>query len=264
MAVIYGGYYDESTDGTSFAVAGFIAPYDSWMDVDWAWRDLLKKWKIEYFKASECVNGLEQFAQYRDDPLDQKSALKVNEWEVLQRAYTDFADVICKNKDRLIGVGATTIVKDFKRIISEDSRAHALFMDKPYYVCMQAALHAPITKMHAENQRRNSAGKLYIKPIFDSNDEYSDIAKIAYEKFREKNARAAAILLPMTYESDVDTPALQAADMLAYEVRKFATNQGLYPEREMRLHMKRLITLIDRVWKLDYDGLRFIIAQQRT
>jgi hypothetical protein len=123
------------------------------------------KWKIEYFKTSECVNGLEQFAQYRDEPLDQKSPLKVNEWEILQRAHTDFAVVICKNKDRLVGVGATTTIKDFQKIISEDSKAHAFFVDKPYYVCMQAAWHAPITKMHAENQKRNSEGKLYIKPI---------------------------------------------------------------------------------------------------
>jgi hypothetical protein len=32
-----------------------------------------------------------------------------------------------------------------------------------------------------------------------------------YEKFREKNTRAATLLLPLNYENDVDTPALQAA-----------------------------------------------------
>src|SRR5271154_4725089 len=168
MAVMYGGYYDESMDDVSFAVAGYIAPYDTWIHLDWAWRDLLKAWNVKYFKASECENGLGEFAQYRDNPTDAKSRLKTHEWEKLQEAKNQFIDAIVKHSDFIQGTGAVTNLKDFNRIISEESEARRLFMDHPYYVCFQAALAAGTKKMYEENLRRAGEGKLYIKPIFDS------------------------------------------------------------------------------------------------
>jgi hypothetical protein len=261
MAVIYGGYYDESADDASFSVAGFIAPYDTWIHLDWAWSDLVKVWKVKYFKASECVNGLGEFAQYRDNPLDVKSRLKAHEWKKLQEAYTQFSDIILKHADYLRGSGAVTYFEDFQKLIKEDPKAHALFMDHPYYVCLQAALHASTDKMYEANATRLGENKLYIKPIFDSHEEFSDIARIAYEKFRVKNTRAATVLLPLDYADDIDTPALQAADMLAYEARKHATN--LEHSKEMRPQMQRLLRVVETVKRLDYPTLKLIVDNQR-
>lgn len=263
MAVVYGGYYDESGDDATFAVAGFMAPYETWIHLDWAWRDLVKEWKIEYFKASECVNGLEQFAQYRDNPLDVKSRLKTHEWEKLQIAYRQFGDLIRKHSHYLMGYGAVAYLKDFRRIVAEDPKALALFMDHPYYVCLQAALHASTERMFEENKNRLFENKLYIKPIFDSHEEFSTKAKIAYDKFREKNKRAGTLLLPLNYEDDVDTPALQAADMFAYEARKHGTNLERHPERDMRPEMERLLPFVDKVKRLDYATLKLLVAHQR-
>jgi Protein of unknown function (DUF3800) len=263
MAVYYGGYYDESGDDATFAVAGFIAPYDTWVHLDWAWRDLLKVWNVDYFKASECVNGLEQFAQYRDNPLDVRSRLKSHEWEKLQQAYKQFGGLILKHSDYLRGSGAVAYLKDFQRIIAEDPKAHALFMDHPYYLCLQAALHASTDRVFEENVKRSSDDKIYIKPIFDSHEEYSNIAKIAYEKFREKNKRAATVLLPLDYEDDISTPALQVADMFAYEARKHGTNLERSPEKEMRPEMERLLPIVEKVKRLDYATLKLIVANQR-
>jgi hypothetical protein len=263
MAVMYGGYYDESMDDVSFAVAGYIAPYDTWIHLDWAWRDLLKAWKIKYFKASECENGLGEFAQYRDNPADVKSRLKTHEWERLQEAKNQFIDAIVKHSDFIQGAGAATILKDFNRIISEEPEARRLFREHPYYVCFQGALAASTKKMYEENSRRATEGKLYIKPIFDSHKDFSDIARIAYERFREINTRAATILLPIGYEDDIDTPALQAADMLAYEMRKYMTKVVQNPERPIRKQLERLTPTVERVFKLDYNTLKVILVNQR-
>lgn len=113
------------------------------------------------------------------------------------------------------------------------------------------------------NATRTEENKLYIKPIFDSHEEFSGIAKIAYEKFRRKNTRAATVLLPMHYEDDIDTPALQAADMLAYEARKHATNLERNPSQQMRPQMQRLLRVVETVKRLDYPTLKLIIANQR-
>jgi hypothetical protein len=137
-------------------------------------------------------------------------------------------------------------------------------MDHPYYLCLQAALHAPTKKMFKANLRRPKETKLYIKPIFDSHEEFSGIARLAYGKFLEKNTRAATLLLPLNYADDVDTPALQAADMLAYETRKYATNQERSPTQPMRPQLQKLLGLIETVFKLDYNSLKLIIAKQRS
>jgi|HubBroStandDraft_6_1064221.scaffolds.fasta_scaffold387893_1 hypothetical protein len=263
MAVIYAGYYDESSDDVSFSVAGFIGPMQSWIHLDWAWRDLLTKWNVKYFKASECVQGLEQFAQYRDDPLNVKAPLKTHEWEKLQGAYSDFGNAILKHSDYLIGAGATVPWSDFKRVIGESAKARTYLLDHPYYICLQAVLHAATVNMVEENKVRSENSRLYIKPIFDSHEEFAEIARIAYEKFREKNKRAGAVLLPLRYEDDIDTPALQVADMLAYEGRKFSSNKTRAPDRDMREGLKRLLPVIDKIKGLNYDILKLIVDQQR-
>ena len=263
MAVIYGGYFDESGDDVSFCVAGFIAPYDTWVHLDWAWRDLLKVWKINYFKTSECVNGLGEFAQYRDDPGDLKSRLKTHEWQRLQDSYTQFSDAICKHYEYIRGSGAVAYLADFQRIISEDAKARSLFMDHLYYLCLQAALHAATDKVYEVNLQRSEDDKLYINPIFDAQREFSTVAKIAYEKFRQKNKRAGSILLPLNYEDDVDTPALQAADMLTYEAQKHGTNLEKNPAQAIRPQLQKLLRIIDKVKRLDYPTLKLIVANQR-
>jgi hypothetical protein len=263
MAVIYAGYYDESSDDLSFSVAGFIGPMRSWVHLDWAWRDLLAKWSVKYFKASECVQGLGQFAQYRDDPLNVKARLKTHEWEKLQAAYIDFGDAILEHSDYLIGGGATVPWSDFEKIIGESAKARTYLLDHPYYICLQATLHAATVNMVEENKSRSEDGRLYIKPVFDSHEEYAEIARIAYEKFTEKNKTAGTVLLPLRYDDDIDTPALQAADMLAYEGRKFSSNKARTPERDMREGLKRLLPVVDKIKDLNYDILKLIIDHQR-
>jgi hypothetical protein len=262
MGVMYAGYFDESSDDLSFSVAGFIGPMQSWIHLDWEWRDLLKKWNIKYFKASECVQGLEQFAQYRDDPENVKSPLKTHEWQKLRASYIEFGDAILRNSDYLIGVGATVPWADFKRIIAESSKARTYLLNHPYYICLQATLHAATPNMFEENKARTEDGKLYIKPVFDSHEEYAEIARIAYEKFRAKNQRAGTVLMPLVYEDDIETPYLQVADMLAYEARKFSSNKARTPERDMRDGLKRLLPVIDKIKDLNYDVLKLIVDNQ--
>jgi len=260
--VIYGGYYDESGDGCSFAVAGYAASYLTWVHLDWEWRDLLELWKIKYFKASECESGLGEFAQYRDDPRNLKADLEPHERERLREAKTRFVDAICKHFDDLRGVGAVVSVKDFDRIISEDAVARSLFMDHPYFVCLQAALVAATTPMRKANETRPKDDQVYLKPIFDSHEEYSTIAKVAYNKFLMKNPLSARILLPLNYDDDISTSALQVADMLAYEARKEMTKRIRHPERDTRVPMARLIPGIEKIFKLDFASLRTIIDNQ--
>lgn len=264
VIVIYGAYYDESEVGTSFSLAGFSAAYDTWVHLDWAWADLLKKWKLEYFKASECENLLEQFAQYRDNPEDQKSPLKPNERARMKQIKTDFIDAICKHRDDLQGYGAVVIMKDFERIISESSEALRVFSDKPYYICFQLCMLAAAYPAREDNQRRPYSDRIRIKPIFDSHKEYSKQAKELFDGFVSKNPKSAEVLLPPDYEDDVETSALQVADSLAYEARKCLARQIHDPEDGyVRPPLVRLLPSVYRMYKLDHAALELIIKRQK-
>jgi hypothetical protein len=169
--LIYGAYYDESDEKPGFSLCGYAAAYDTWVHLDWKWKCLLKKWGLPYFKASECEHLLGVFAQYRDCPSDLKSPLSQHERDKVKEIKTDFIDAICKHKDDLQGYGAAVVIEDFEKIISENSAAARLFMGKPYYICLQLCLVAAAMPAWAENSRRPSGERIFIKPIFDSHEE---------------------------------------------------------------------------------------------
>ena len=60
-----------------------------------------------------------------------------------------------------------------------------------------------------------------MKPVFDSHEGYSRIVGVQFDKFAEKNPRSAQVLLLPSYDDDKLCSALQVADTLAYEARKF-------------------------------------------
>jgi hypothetical protein len=233
--------------------------------LDWKWQDLLKKWNLRYFKASECENGLKEFAQYRDCPAEVKSHLQPHERERLKKIKIEFIDAICRHHDDLQGYGAVVIVEDFERLISEDPRALSLFMGKgkPYYICFQLCLLAAAYPARHKNQHLSFNDRVRIKPIFDSHKEYSSVAKELFERFVEKNPRSAEVLLPPTYENDLDTNALQVADLLAYEARKLLSRQIRDPSDEyVRPPLVRLLPSVYRIYRLDYDALKLVIKRQ--
>lgn len=70
-AMMFGCYLDESFDmkrSGFFAVGGFVGRGVAVFELDRNWEALLKRHRLEYFKASECESGKGQFAQYVADP----------------------------------------------------------------------------------------------------------------------------------------------------------------------------------------------------
>lgn len=260
--VMYGAFFDESDEKPSFSLAGYSAAYDTWLHLDWAWTDLLKKWKVGYFKASECENLIGEFAQYRNNPADFKTPLTPDEYARAVEAKIAFVDAICKQGDDLKGYGAVVVLKDFEKLISENSEASRLFMDKPYYLCFQLCLVAAAMPTRDANQTRSGDDRIQIRPIFDSHKEYSRIANTLFQEFKVKNPRSSEVLLPPGYDDDVESSALQVADNLAYEVRKLLTRQISKGDDFMRKAMERLRPFTYRMYRLDYDALKLIIDRQ--
>ena len=261
--VIAGSYFDESVAQGCFSLAGYMANYYAWVHFDWKWRALLEKWKIAYFKASECDSGFEQFAQYRDNPNDVQARLKQHEKDKLRAAKIDFVDCILDFRHEISGYGTVVIENDFARLMAEDSNARRLLMGNPYYIALQLALVGVALPIYEYNQPRPKDKRCFIKPIFDSHKEYSKYTKLLFDKFAAKNPKSREVLLPPDHESDMDTAALQAADLLAYEARKLLVGQLASPPQPERVAMIRLLPTVQKIFKLDYDTLRMLMARQK-
>lgn len=262
-AVIYGAYFDESDEKPGFGVAGYSASYETWVHLGWKWTDLLKKWNLEYYKASENENALGQFAQCREDPKNVKTPLNKAERARLKEIKTEFIDAICSHHDDLQGYGAVVVQEDFARLVREDEAALSLLTESPYYICFQLCLVAAALPARNANERRTDEEKIYIKPIFDSHKEYSRVAKTLFDKFAPKNPKSAEVLVPPSFDDDKTTTPLQVADTLAYETRKLFNLRIQKPEDDyMRVPMIRLKPNVYRLYELDYKTLKALLARQ--
>lgn len=259
--VLYSAYFDETHEKPGFAIAGYAAATDTWWHLDWHWQELLKRWNLKYFKASECENGLVEFAQYRDDPTDLTSPLQPRERERLRKAKIEFIDAICERNHVLQGYGAAIVTKDFERLIAEDPAAPVIFLDKPYYLGAQLCLVAAAMLVRDANTRRAGHDKIEVRPIFGAHEECGGIAKTVFENFATNNPRSAEVLLPPQYGDHRTDSRLQVADTLAYEIRKQLTRSSKNSSADyMRVSLRSLLPAIHRVFRLNGRNLKQIVS----
>lgn len=260
------GFFDESTDtdttGICYTVAGFIGSQHASVVLEMRWKDLLEKYGLEYFKASELNAGTGQFQKFRDDPHDFGwRKFSSRERNLFDKIKTEFTDTIVKERDGIGALGAVVILPDLERLRAE--YPHASILPHPYFLCAQWCMMESGIEMAVQNYCKSRRGDpCFLRPIFDQQEEFSGRAKNNWDSFRDKNPRSSEYLLCPHYESELQYLSIQAADNIAFEVRKYAVNQGKQSPREA---FKRL--LLDgnaiRIVKFDYETLK-LLADNET
>lgn len=255
------GYFDESEDpeeldGATYTVAGFVASNRLSSVIEMRWRDLLDKYKIEYFKASELSAGMGQFKQYRDDPeLKKWAPFSEREIAIFGEIKAAFTDVIVKVGADIRIVGATVILPDYEQLAIDepDTVKH---LSHPYYECAQTVLMEAGLQIHKENRDYHEPrGHVSLRPMFDSHQNYESKLKGIFGEFCAKNPLASRYMMEPLYESDKAYLSLQVADNIAFEIRKYAVST-LRNGRPMRKSLERIYPFFWRVFKLDYAGLK--------
>jgi hypothetical protein len=256
------GFFDESTDedteGTCYTIAGFVGAQLITAKLELRWRDLLDKYELEYFKASELSAGTAQFQKFRDDPSEYRfRPFSQREKDKFKEISTAFTDLIV-NAENLYGIGAAVILPDLERLQGEYANAKKL--PRPYHMCAQLVLVEAGNEMLAQNTPPCGDDTCFLRPIFDEHEEFSGRAKQAWDGFREKNPNSSKFLLPPHYESEKTYLTLQAADLLAFEIRKLV----LFQRRNFQTRrepIKRIVQTgnIIRVFKVNYDALKMIV-----
>jgi hypothetical protein len=257
------GYFDESTDedtqGVCYVVAGFLTSNLASVTLELRWRDLLNKYHLDYFKASELSAGEGQFKQFRDDPSCQKwTKFSDREKAIFDEIKTAFTDAII-GVNGLTGIGAALILPDYENLIRNYAPSKNV-LSRPYFVCSGQVLMEAGLRIARENESYRDGEKIWLRPVFDSHETYSGTMKEGFDWFGKNNPLSSQYMLPPYYEDDTRYLTLQAADNLAFEVRKIAIGVK-NNSKASRKSITRLAETgnIGIIYMLDYDGLKLLV-----
>jgi hypothetical protein len=118
--------------------------------------------------------------------------------------------LVLLRRDVAAFVGAAIALKDFESLSADDKAR----MHDPYFVCFQACVHDTAAQLAEEGE-----GAL-VELVFDSHPEFRGIVSDLYERYTKLLSRSAQFG-SLKFASSVSTPQLQAADLVAYELRRF-------------------------------------------
>jgi Protein of unknown function (DUF3800) len=257
-------YFDESTDesdaGYCYTVAGWLTALDDGAILCMKWKDLLNKYGMKYFKASEveyCAGELRKFRERPGNggPLTQKDK------DFKNQVKTEFVDLICESP-YLVGNSVTILLRDWKQFKLDEPEL-ALQLPTVYNLAYQTVLMEVGLSIHDYNDSRSAKDKVLIRPVIDSHEQLEPQFMHAYPVWAEKNPRSSVFTLPPFYEDEQEYRCLQAADCLAYEVRRFVTgyiNDSDTPK--VRVAMERMGEKCNHMYLLDYETIRKLASVQ--
>jgi Protein of unknown function (DUF3800) len=220
-AMMFGCYLDESFDMKQsgfYVVGGLIVRGVAFFELERNWEALLRKYKIAYFKASECESGKGQFAKHVADPKN----ITAKERSRLSSISQDFCRLIgnpVEYDDRAFFAlfGTAVVQKDFYEL-TKKPKAKAVLGDSPYRLTYDLAMiHAAWSMKQLEKDTRRRDCVSY---ICDEDEEHVDIAPAAYFALRRKNRSAGKYMCSYSMADEKQCAPLQAADAVVYEVRK--------------------------------------------
>jgi hypothetical protein len=258
---MYAAYFDESDDkDRAYGVGGFIGAQIDCVHLDWAWKEhILDKYGLKYFKASELEHGVGEFRKFRDDPQNTDARFSQREKTLFREIKTKTVDLFL-DAEFVIGFGAVVVWPDYERLLQE-FKADGLVLPHPYWFGAQVVYMEAGWIMNYVNEGEPNSQQAYVRPIYDDHQEYRPKAKQIFDDYREKNPLWSKYLLTPHYESDQDYIVLQAADNLIYEMRKLVIRDALDEIRPERIPMTRLKERIWKVYKLNYESMKAIMAR---
>jgi hypothetical protein len=160
-------------------------------------------------------------------------------------------------------IGATLVLPDFYRLKKENRLARKNLLP-PYYMCAQTVLMEAGFQMVEANVSRSLGDTLFLKPIFDSHQRYEGRMKKGVAQFCTKNPSCSRYLNSPDYEDEKTHRALQAADNIAYESRRYLMYRHFSSTVMPRISMSRMLNsgAFLRLYKLDYRALKIIAEGQ--
>jgi hypothetical protein len=195
---------DRSPASKDFVLAGFLASAPVWIEFVKDWIAALDEQPaIEYFKLKEAVRCKDQF---RDFTIEQRDARVIR-----------LLDIIRKYK--LLGIVHNVPYDLFDELLKGKIAPE---FDNPYFGAFMDVT------LGLAARRREFASKHDLQFFFDEQSELGNVADVWYRKFRAiLPAEDQSHLAPnVRFEDDKKFLPLQAADTLAWTVRRILYDEG--------------------------------------
>jgi hypothetical protein len=205
----YQAFVDDSTSEVGdrrLFLAGFINTADRWIRFSDAWKEELNRpRKIEYLKMREAHSLRDQFRNWTPEARDEKL-------KGLARLIRHF---------RPASFHASVSTADFERIVAP----YAPYGLNPYTVCFQYLI-VPV----ANQQAQIGGPKVPIDFVFDNQEGLGESARFIYKLVRtaQPNAVQKYLSVEPLFRDDKEVLPLQAADMLAWHIRRRWEDLGPY------------------------------------
>jgi len=221
---------DESSDQKQedvFVVAGLFAYQMNWLEVERLWEERLDRDSIPYFHASDCEHVRGEFERFRA----RRGSLSEAEKQRAELVRSDLIKIITSEEMSIVGVAM--VMADFKKIVTTNRSALELFSDDPYHLTYSLAFTV------VANAIKEFRPAHVVAFVCDQNETHSAQALASYKDFCAKNADLDPHLGSLNYLDDRKSPALQAADLVAYEVMR-KCRSWLKNDKSEREQIKRL------------------------
>ncbi len=211
--MLLNAYVDDSAseeDGRELVLAGYFATTHVWKKFSAAWRFALRESpSIEFLHATEAESRKKQFSGWATEARDQKLM-------------------------RLAKVINSHALRSFECRMSRDSfdkilKPYCLFdFRTPYSFLFDAVITTAVRQMEALNIA------FPVEFIFDNQDKTGDEAALMYGPYKsmQRPEWKWRMARPPIFRSDVDTPPLQAADVLAWHLRRSREPRCRHEKRE--------------------------------
>jgi hypothetical protein len=215
-------YIDDSRDGGFYVLAGYVAPADSWGGFFASeWRHVLNSVRepITEFKASDCEQGRGSF---RGWSREERTALA-----------DQFVEVLTEPHSQLSGLACAVLVPRGRAL----KLRHA-FERLSYSVCLTTLIGESLKVV----REVTDCDKLHI--YLDEQAKVAQSARLAFKSGQRLYSDGfVGCLCRPEFRKSIETPPLQAADLLAYETLKEIRNRRARPQKPVR---EALATLTSR------------------
>ncbi len=228
------GYFDASgthAGSSNVTIAGWLSTSQAWTNFEADWRAALESFGVDMFHMREYAHRLGQFAR----------------WSEPQRRirFGRLAEIV--TSDTLASIAVAVPTKEFEEEFTPSARKHA---GGPY------GFAAAVLFLHAADyvsESLNPPGTPFeIAYVFERGDVGAGQAQNLFEANKADPRQEERLhLLSLRFQDKRQVGALQAADILAYELyQHFPRQLGLEPREPRRYNLRQLAA--NRAWDWRY------------
>lgn len=235
-------------------IAGAISPLKAWEDLEEEWKQILNRFAMPYLHMKEYAHST---------PGSPFEKWKGNE-EIRTLFLSSLMDVMRRH---VLGIIGTTVPnEDFRRLtVAQQQSVH-----DPYFLCLQQTLLAAGVNAFAEFKTVGKSLEIpssnlpegeKIEVIFSKQEEFKSMTE-SFHSIMQERATIGPMLGSFTWASYKDVIPLQVADLVAYEMKHFASTLIDASRKSIRAPMKRLFSMNTFFSFLDHNEIvkRFYLS----